>query len=274
MKFALCNEIFRSLPLKDAFQKIADIGYQGVEVAPFTLQPNPRELDERDADRCLSAAESAGLEVVGLHWLMAETEGLHLTHTDPSILDATKDYLIQLGKLTARMNGSILVLGSPQQRNLLPGVSYEEAFERAVSLMQEVCREIEGNGVAFAIEPLAKVETDFLSSCEQGRDFVRAVNHPACGLHLDVKAMTAEPHGVCHAIREYHADCIHFHANDSNLRGPGQGPTNINEVARTLQSTGYQGWVSVEAFDYFPNPEECARISLENLRQAFADSPS
>ena len=269
MKFALCNEIFRDLPLKDAFQKIADVGYQGVEVAPFTLQPNPRELAERDADHCRNAAESAGIEVVGLHWLMAETEGLHLTHTDPSILEATKSYLIKLGKLTARMNGSILVLGSPQQRNLLPSVSYEEAFERAVSLMKEVCLEIEGDGVAFAIEPLAKVETDFLSSCEQGRDFVRAVNHPACGLHLDVKAMTAEPHGVCHAIQEYHADCIHFHANDSNLRGPGQGETDFLQVAHNLKQIGYDKWVSVEPFDYFPTSNECARISLANLRKSF-----
>jgi len=270
MKFALCNEIFRNLPLEDSFQKIADIGYQGVEIAPFTLQSNPLNLSESDADRCRTAAEKVGLEVVGLHWLMAETEGLHLTHTDPSILDATKDYLIHLGKLTARMNGSILVLGSPQQRNLLPGVSYEEAFERAVSLMKEVCLEIEGDGVAFAIEPLAKVETDFLSSCEQGRDFVRAVNHPACGLHLDVKAMTAEPHGVYSAIQEFHPDCIHFHANDSNLRGPGQGTTNFNEVAKALTSTDYDKWVSVEAFDYFPNPQKCAEISLKNLNHSFS----
>jgi len=269
MKFALCNEIFRNLPLEDAFQKIADIGYQGVEVAPFTLQPNPRDLSESDADRCRTAAEKAGLEVVGLHWLMAETEGLHLTHSDPAILEVTQEYLIKLGKLTARMNGSILVLGSPQQRNLLPRVSYEEAFERAVSLMQEVCLEIEGDGVAFAIEPLAKVETDFLSSCEQGRDFVRAVNHPACGLHLDVKAMTAEPHGVCHAIQEYHGRCIHFHANDSNLRGPGQGDTDFYKVADTLKEIKYKGWISVEAFDYFPDENECARLSLDCLKKVF-----
>jgi len=269
MKFALCNEIFRNLSLEDAFQKIADIGYQGVEVAPFTLQPNPRDLSESDADRCRTAAEKAGLEVVGLHWLMAETEGLHLTHSDPAILEVTQEYLIKLGKLTARMNGSILVLGSPQQRNLLPRVSYEEAFERAVSLMQEVCLEIEGDGVAFAIEPLAKVETDFLSSCEQGRDFVRAVNHPACGLHLDVKAMTAEPHGVCHAIQEYHGRCIHFHANDSNLRGPGQGDTDFYKVADTLKEVKYKGWISVEAFDYFPDENECARLSLDCLKKVF-----
>ena len=270
MKFALCNEIFRNLPLEDSFQKIADIGYQGVEVAPFTLQTNPRNLSESDADHCRMTAEKAGLEVVGLHWLMAETEALYLTHSDPSILEVTQEYLIKLGQLTARMNGSILVLGSPQQRNLLPDTSYEQAFERAVKLMKAVCREVEDLGVAFAIEPLAKVETDFLSSCSEGRDFVQAVNHPACGLHLDVKAMTAEPNGVCPAIQEFHQHCIHFHANDSNLRGPGQGDTNFAEVANTLKSVNYDRWVSVEAFDYFPDEKECARISLENLRKSFS----
>ena len=269
MKFALCNEIFRNLTLEDAFQKIADIGYDGVEIAPFTLQSNPRDLSESDAEHCRTAAEKAGLEVVGLHWLMAETDGLHLTHSDPAILEITQEYLIKLGKLTARMNGSILVLGSPQQRNLLPGTSYEQAFERAVKLMKAVCREIEDLGIAFAIEPLAKVETDFLSSCAQGRDFVRAVDHPACGLHLDVKAMTAEPNGVCSAIREFHEDCIHFHANDSNLRGPGQGDTNFTEVANTLKKVNYNRWVSVEAFDYFPDENECARLSLDCLKKVF-----
>ena len=270
MKFALCNEIFRNLPLEDAFHKIADIGYEGVEIAPFTLQANPRDLTEPDADRCRTAAERAGLEVVGLHWLMAETEGLHLTHSDPAILEITQEYLIKLGQLTARMNGSILVLGSPQQRNLLPGTTYEQAFERAVKLMKAVCQQIEDLGVAFAIEPLAKVETDFLSSCAQGSDFVKAVNHPACGLHLDVKAMTAEPNGVCPAIQEFHEDCIHFHANDSNLRGPGQGDTNFTDVANALKEVNYNRWVSVEAFDYFPDEEACARISLENLRNSFS----
>ena len=270
MKFALCNEIFRNLPLEDAFHKIADIGYEGVEIAPFTLQANPRDLTESDADRCRTAAERAGLKIVGLHWLMAETEGLHLTHSDPAIFEITQEYLIKLGQLTARMNGSILVLGSPQQRNLLPDTTYEQAFERAVKLMKAVCQQIEDLGVAFAIEPLAKVETDFLSSCAQGSDFVKAVNHPACGLHLDVKAMTAEPDGVCRAIQEFHPDCIHFHANDSNLRGPGQGDTNFTDVANALKEVNYNRWVSVEAFDYFPDEEACARISLENLRNSFS----
>ena len=161
MKFALCNEIFRNLSLEDAFQKIADIGYQGVEVAPFTLQPNPRDLSESDADRCRTAAEKAGLEVVGLHWLMAETEGLHLTHSDPAILKVTQEYLIKLGKLTARMNGSILVLGSPQQRNLLPDTTYEQAFEQAVKLMKAVCRKLKTSGLLLRLNRSPKWKPTF-----------------------------------------------------------------------------------------------------------------
>ena len=80
MKFALCNEVLQHLSLEDGFTKIAEIGYHGVEIAPFTLKENPLEIDESDADRCIEAAKSAGIEIVGLHWLMAKTEGLHLTH--------------------------------------------------------------------------------------------------------------------------------------------------------------------------------------------------
>ena len=63
MKFALCNEVFQDLSIEDGFSRIAEIGYQGVEIAPFTLQDNPLELSEDDADRCLRAAESNGLEM-------------------------------------------------------------------------------------------------------------------------------------------------------------------------------------------------------------------
>ena len=121
MKFALCNEVFQDLPIEDGFSKIAEIGYQGVEIAPFTLKDNPLEISEEEADRCLKAAQSCGLEIVGLHWLMAKTEGLHLTSHDPDKRRAASDYLRKLASLTARMRGTIMVLGSPQQRNLEHG---------------------------------------------------------------------------------------------------------------------------------------------------------
>ena len=118
MKFALCNEVLQDLSIEDGFSKIAEIGYQGVEIAPFTLKENPLEINESDAERCANAAKSAGIEIVGLHWLMAKTEDLHITHSDEGMRRAACYYLKQLTRLTAQMGGTIMVLGSPQQRNL------------------------------------------------------------------------------------------------------------------------------------------------------------
>ena len=139
MKFALCNEVLQGLSIEDGFSKIAEIGYQGVEIAPFTLKENPLEINESDAERCVNAAKSAGIEIVGLHWLMAKTEGLHITHSDEGMRRAACDYLKKLTRLTAQMGGTIMVLGSPQQRNLEHGTVYEDAFARAVEIIREVC---------------------------------------------------------------------------------------------------------------------------------------
>ena len=91
MKFALCNEVLQDLSIEDGFAKIAEIGYAGVEIAPFTLQENPLAINERDAERCVNAAQSAGIEIVGLHWLMAKTEGLHITSSDEGMRRAGTD---------------------------------------------------------------------------------------------------------------------------------------------------------------------------------------
>ena len=270
MKFALCNEVLQHLSIEDGFSKIAEIGYQGVEIAPFTLQENPLEIGEVDATRCRDAAKSAGIEIVGLHWLMAKTEGLHITHSDESMRKSACEYLKKLASLTGIMEGNIMVLGSPQQRNLEPGTPYETAFERAVIIIREVCEHAAKHGVTLAIEPLSPIETSFLSSCREARRFIAAVNHPFCRLHLDMKAMAHEPAGTIATIYDHRWEVVHFHGNDVNHRGPGQGPTNLDSVSNALQEIKYTGWVSVEPFDYYPSPEDCARISLANLQSSFS----
>jgi sugar phosphate isomerase/epimerase len=167
------------------------------------------------------------------------------------------------------MGGDIMVLGSPQQRNLEHGTPYDVAFERAVTIIREVCELAGEHGVTLAMEPLSPVETSFLASCQEARRFIAAVNRPACRMHLDMKAMAHEPAGTLATIYDHRWEVAHFHGNDVNHRGPGQGPTDLHEVARALKEINYKGWISVEPFDYHPSAEECAQISLNNLQAAF-----
>ena len=82
--------------------------------------------------------------------------------------------------------------------------------------------------------------------------------------------MAHEPAGTIATIYDHRWEVVHFHGNDVNHRGPGQGPTNLDSVSNALQEIKYTGWVSVEPFDYYPSPEDCARISLANLQSSFS----
>ena len=122
--------------------------------------------------------EDAGLATIGLHWLLAKTEGFYLTSPDPEVRRRTGDYLIALAEATRDLGGSLMDLGSPKQRDLLPGVSHDQALGYALEVFRRVMTAIGALGVDFCLEPLAPSETNFLNTCAQARVLIDQVNHP------------------------------------------------------------------------------------------------
>ena len=125
--------------------------------------------------------------------------------------------------------------------------------------------------VKVCMEPLAPADTDFVQTCADGVRLIELVSHPNFVLHLDVKAMSSEPTSVPNLIRRHAARAGHFHANDANLRGPGFGDTDFIPIFRSLRDVGYDRWVSVEVFDYKPDPETIARHSIEYMRRCVGE---
>jgi sugar phosphate isomerase/epimerase len=270
MKFAICNEMFGSRQGADTFSTIAKLGYTGVEVAPFTLAPFDEPFDVRQvpAGRIVEfrdRVEQAGLEIVGLHWLLAKTDGFYLTSPDPTVRRRTAEYLRSLVELCADLGGRVMVLGSPPQRNLLPGVLYEDAEAYAVEVLHGALPACRQYNVTIAIEPLGPAEGDFLLTAESAVRLIREVESPFCKLHLDVKAMSTEAKPIPDIIRANREWLAHFHANDPNLLGPGMGDIDYEPILAALKQINYAGWISVEPFKYDPSAEEIARRSVEYL---------
>ncbi len=265
MRFAICNELFGDWPLEKGFDFAAEAGYAGVELAPFTLADYVTDLDAAARGEIRQKAERAGLEVVGLHWLLAKTEGFYLTSPDETIRAKTADYLNELARCCADVGGQILVLGSPQQRDLLPGVDRAAAMDYAAWALERVVPVLEQTGVVLAVEPLAPGDTTFLQSADDAVELIERIGSPQVRLHLDVKAMSGENAPPAEIIRKNAQLLAHFHANDANLQGPGFGEVDFMPIFEAFGEIDYRGWVSVEVFDYSPGVDRLARESLKYM---------
>lgn len=265
MKYAICNETFGDWNLADALDLAKDTGYTGWEVAPFMLGDDIFRFDSSSRNAYRDQVEKAGFEVIGLHWLLAKTEGYHLTTEDNAVRESTANYLASLAELCSDLGGGLMVLGSPQQRNVPEEQSMESAMDNAVEVLRRVTPQLEKHNVKIAVEPLGKEEGNFLNHACDARQIIERVDHPNVRLHLDVKAMSDEGTPIDKIIQDNADLMIHFHANDPNKQGPGMGDVDFVPILRMLEKINYQGWTSVEVFDYSPGIETLVVKSMENL---------
>lgn len=271
IRLGICNELFEGWDFAEVCRSIKEIGYDGIEIAPFTLAPLITEVSTSRRRELRTIIEDAGLATIGLHWLLAKTTGFYLTTPEAAIRRATADYFKELAQATHELGGELMVLGSPKQRDLLPGVSYDQACDFAIDVLQQVLPTLDATGVDLCLEPLAPSETDFLNTCEQANRLIARLGHPRVKLHMDVKAQSGETDStVPELIARHAARAGHFHAQDINLRGPGMGEVDFGPIIKALVASGYERWVSVEVFDYSPGAEATARASIDCLRREIA----
>lgn len=270
MKFAICNEIYRDWKIEDVFAHAAKLGYQGVEIAPFTLANSVTEIGAGERRRVRDAAARAGVDIAGIHWVLVKPEGLYMNHPDAGIRERTAKYFQDLVDFCADLGGRIMVVGSPRQRNVMPGVSAEQTRDWALDSFRDAVKKGEQRAVTICFEPLAPAETNFINTAADALEFVSRLPSPNFQIILDVKAMCSESRGIPEIIRTSWPHFSHFHANDKNMKGPGFGDVDFKPIAAALKLVGYSGYVSVEVFTFDEGPEVIARNSLDYLRRSFA----
>ena len=269
MKFAICNEIFQGWRIEDVFTYASGLGYQGVEIAPFTLANSVTDLSDSARRQIRESAERLGVEIAGIHWVLVKPEGLYINHREAAIRQKTATYFRELVNFCADLGGKVMVVGSPKQRNILPEVTREQAWDWALESFRDAVKEAEQREVTICFEPLAPAETNFINTALEAIQFTERLPSPRFKIILDVKAMCSESKPIPQIIRESWPKFAHFHANDKNLKGPGFGEVDFKPIAAALKAAGYSGFVSVEVFKFEEGPEAIATKSLEYLKSVF-----
>ena len=276
MRIALCNEVLGGMALERQCEYAAALGYDGLEIAPFTLSTSPEKISTADAAKIRATVEASGLVVTGLHWLLVKPEGLSLTDPDAAVRTRTLAVMTHFIGLCAELGGAVLVHGSPKQRQIAPGETHANALARVQDALAQVALAAARVGVIYCIEPLSRRETELVNTIAEAAELVRSIDHPNLRTMIDCSAAgLTETDSIPSLIERWLPTGLiaHVQVNDPNRRGPGQGEMQFAPILAALKRHGYDGTVAVEPFDYSPDGPGVAAYSagyLRGLREALA----
>lgn len=269
MRLALCNEVLRHRDFASQCRYAALLGYDGLEVAPFTLHDDPPAMPLALRAESRRTANDAGLAITGLHWLLVKPEGLSITSPDTGVRQRTLDAMRRVVELCVDLGGRYLVHGSPAQRRTPPGVEPAAARAWIVEAFAAIAPFAEQAGVTYLVEPLPADETDQVNTLDEAAALVQAIASPALATMLDTKsARLAENASAEDLVRRWLPTGLlrHVQLNDRNRRAPGQGRDRFDGVLRALADGGYEGDLAVEPFDYVPDGDGCAAFAAGYVR--------
>ena len=267
MRISLCNEVIRELPFERQCAFARAVGYDGLEIAPFTLGEEPHLLSSTQRAHLRRVAAEAGIAITGLHYLMLTPAGLSITSGEVAQRARTIDVMRRLCNLAGDLGARVLVHGSPAQRTLEPGKAAEGRKWGAECFA--AVAEAAIKAVVYCIEPLAAPDNQFVHTVEEAAAIVRAIASPGVRTMVDCSAAgRAEKMAIPDLLRQWLPTGLiaHVHFNDPNRRGPGEGDLAFAPILRALTAGGYEGVAAIEPFVYQPDGPSCAARAIGYVR--------
>jgi D-psicose/D-tagatose/L-ribulose 3-epimerase len=276
-QLSVCNELYERRDFRETCQSIKRAGWDGIEIAPFTLMQNATQLPVEKRRQTRETIIDEGLEFVGLHWLTVGPPGIHVTTPDDAVRLRSWDYIRGLADLCADLRpvdqetGGVLVFGSPAQRRTTDGATRDEATKRFIDGVVSVIPQLEANGVTLLIEALPIDQCDVIQSLDEAAAIVDQLGSRNVQTMFDSHNAVDEfePHAVLVAR---HWDKIrHIHVNELDGSHPRQeGGYDFKPVLQAAKDRNYSGWVSMEVFDFAPGAEHIVTESMAYLGDQIA----
>ena len=271
-RHSICNECFVDWEIEDTCRAVKKAGYEGIEIAPFTLSDQPAAIPASRRREVARIIRDEGLQFVGLHWLMVAPAGLHVTTPDVALRGKSWRHIYDLVDLCADLDAGhegtrVMVFGSPKQREALPGVSIEEAAKRFEDGLAGVAGHAQDRGVVILVEALPRNQCNIVNTLDEAVRIVHAIGSPAVQTMFDTHNAIDETEPHAEVVGRFARHLRHVHVNEVDGGHCGAGDYDFKPVLRKLRDLEYPGWVSLEAFDFKPGGERIAGESLRYLER-------
>ena len=268
-KYALCSEIVKEFSWQEQCSIIGNAGYEGVEIAPFTLvKEGVDEITAGDRQQMVQHMKDAGIVCAGLHWLFVPPpQGLHFTTPDSALREKSIGYLDKLIDFCGDMGGEVMVFGSPAQRGTSQGISIIDATSYFAEGLAKVADHAKDRNVTILVESLPKSQTDVVNTLEEAMQVVNRIGHPNISTMFDFHNAEDETESLTGLIQKHIKDIRHMHIQnmDGTLIIPDKIPQDIIDIFGTLKKLDYNKWISIEVFDFTPGGKFIAEEGMKTF---------
>jgi sugar phosphate isomerase/epimerase len=232
--------MFGDMPLTEIAQRLAKLGFDGVELM---------------GDLAAYTAVEAGqvLSDHGLQVLSLTPENVDLAHPDPAVRAKAVDYYLQLLDFAAELQYPLVSCHGYVGR--IRAISnIQEEWAVFVEAVRQLARRARTLDLKIVMEVLNRYEAHLVNTGAEALDFVTEVGMDNVDVLLDAYHMNIEEASPADALRQVGSRLGLYHVADSNRQAIGRGHTDFGAQLAALDEIDYQGPVIMECTAPGPDP--------------------
>jgi sugar phosphate isomerase/epimerase len=279
MRLAFSSNAYLRYSIEETIRRIAELGYAGIELLADVPHAWPAGLLPERVDAIRTALENARLTISNINaFMMNAVADPRQPYWHPGWIDPDPHYRAIRREHTKRALKLAHELGAPHITTEPGGpLATDQTRRQASAIFYEELRPCidvaEATGVGLLIEPEPGL---LIERFDEYLEFVDRIDSPRIGLNFDVGhaycvgedpqdwVAKMAPHTVHYHLEDIAASRVHEHLV------PGRGAIDFAATLRAIQSTGYDGWLTVELYPYLDSPDDAARQARAYLLQAAA----
>jgi sugar phosphate isomerase/epimerase len=272
MKLAVSSIAWTNDEEAEVAELLRSLGVTYVEVAPTKQWQDPTVASPEELSAYKKFWKDQGIDIVAFQSMLFNRPDLKIFDND-QLRNETLDYLSRFIGIAPKLGAGIMVFGSPKNRQR-GNTDEVKARQLAKDFFAKLGDAAQQNHTCFCIEPNPEAYAcDFITTAQQGTQFVKEVNNPGFGLHLDIAGMTLAGDDVAQSIKEAGSLLRHFHISAPYLEQvEDRKDVDYRAAAEALRAIDYQHFVSIEMKPAAPG-QNVARTkkAVKFAQQIFGD---
>ena len=223
---------------RHAIEQSKAAGYDYIELMLF----NPGSVDLEQTRTLLRDADLGVTSSLGLNF------DNDLSSEDPAVVARGEALLNDVIAANAQL-GSKYVVGviySALAKYSRPAT--ERGRANCIAALQRLAKRAADAGITLGLEVVNRYETNLFNTAAEALAFVREVDAPNLGVHLDTYHMNIEEDDFEEPVRLCGDKLVYVHIGESHRGYLGSGNVDFGELFRTLIDVRYAGPIAFESF--------------------------